>query len=508
MRKRMKIKTVIWGIIITLLYLLAVVVTALTDWFNVRFGVSFEEILFTITSPLEGSDVSFLGEAVDFVLMKLWAIIPILFLGIATSAIVLRLLDDVCAKVRIIIHKWSIVVSFETIYKMGISVMILFLLISSVDYGFTSLDLETYISRRVQKTTIYEDYYVNPKTADISLIGEPKNVIYIYMESMETTYASIEEGGAQEGANYIPHLTQIAKDNVSFSDTDKLGGAYVTTGAGWTMGALFSTTTAVPFSFPIEGNSMSQFENFAPGIVSLGDILEGYGYKQVFLCGSDGTFAGRQAYFEQHGNYEVRDLFYAREKGYIPQDYQVWWGYEDIKLYDIAKKELVELAAGDEPFNYTMLTVDTHHVDGYVCEACQNTYDHQLGNVLECTDNQIADFVTWCKEQDFYEDTVIVISGDHFRMDSSLVAGHERRLYNCFINADCELLGNTSNRVFTSLDLFPTTLSAMGFQIEGERLGLGTNLFSDMPTLAEELGYEYFNGELGKYSEFYVKNFE
>lgn len=32
-------------------------------------------------------------------------------------------------------------------------------------------------------------------------------------------------------------------------------------------------------------------------------------------------------------------------------------------------------------------------------------------------------------------------------------------------------------RKYTIFDDFPTTLSAMGAQIEGDRLGLGTNLF-------------------------------
>ncbi len=500
---KIKIRTIIFWVIVAMIYLLSAIITGACDWFNLRFGVGFEEILFTITSPLAGSDVSFLDEAVEYVLPYVYAKIPVLLVCVVIIVILKKI--DICISVTVL--KKRIKVHFYTVYKVLCVIISFLLLISPIQYAFESLDLETYISRRIQKSTIYEDYYINPATTEITHEGELKNIIYIYIESMETTYASVEDGGAQE-INYIPNLTQMAKDNVSFSNTDKLGGAYVTTGAGWTMGALFSTTTGVPFSFPIEGNAMSQFENFAPGITSLGDILDEYGYKQVFLCGSEGNFAGRQSYFEQHGNYEVRDLFYAREKGYIPEDYQVWWGYEDLKLYDIAKKEIVELAAEDEPFNYTMLTVDTHHVDGYVCSACKETYEHQLGNVLECADNQIADFIAWCQEQDFYEDTVIVISGDHFRMDSSLVAGHERRLYNCFINAKCEPTSEVTNRVFTSLDLFPTTLSAMGFKIEGERLGLGTNLFSGVPTLAEELGYWNFDAELGKYSEFYIENFE
>lgn len=503
-----KIKTVIFWIIVFLLYLFSIIIASVTDWFNFRFGVSFEEILFTITSPLAGSDVSFLGEAVEFVLLDVRNIMPILLIGIGIISAISYLLYKIRVEIQFRIYKLKGSINAYTICKVISFCLVIFLLGDSIRYGFDSLELWAYIERRVQKTTIYEDYYVVPSAENVSLDKKPKNLVYIYMESMETTYASMEDGGAQEETNYIPKLTQFAKQNISFSDTEKLGGAIYANGTGWTMAALFCSTTGVPFAFPVESNAMDQYENFAPGITSLGDILEEYGYNQIFLCGSDGTFAGRKTYFEQHGNYEVRDLFYAREKGYIPEDYLVWWGYEDLKLYDIAKQELLEVAENDEPFNFTMLTVDTHHVDGYVCENCSNTYDHQLGNVLECADNQIYEFVQWCQEQDFYEDTVIIITGDHFRMDSSLVADKKRRLYNCIINSDTEVQNSMQNRVFTSLDFFPTTLSALGFTIEGDRLGLGTDLFSNTPTLSEELGFEYFNGELGKYSDYYVEKFQ
>ena len=44
---------------------------------------------------------------------------------------------------------------------------------------------------------------------------------------------------------------------------------------------------------------------------------------------------------------------------------------------------------------------------------------------------------------------------------------------------------NVNNTIF---DDFPTTLSAMGAQIESDRLGLGTNLFSAKETLSEKEG--------------------
>ena len=51
--------------------------------------------------------------------------------------------------------------------------------------------------------------------------------------------------------------------------------------------------------------------------------------------------------------------------------------------------------------------------------------------------------------------------------------------------------------------MFPTTLAAMGVEIPGDRLGLGTNLFSAKLTLTETFGYEKLDEEIQKNSDFY-----
>ena len=81
-------------------------------------------------------------------------------------------------------------------------------------------------------------------------------------------------------------------------------------------------------------------------------------------------------------------------------------------------------------------------------------------------------------------------------------------MYNCFINTAAQPEAALTNREFSSMDMFPTILAAMGYQIEGERLGLGTNLFSAEQTLSELLGYESYNQELFKNSRYFEKKFQ
>ena len=47
----------------------------------------------------------------------------------------------------------------------------------------------------------------------------------------------------------------------------------------------------------------------------------------------------------------------------------------------------------------------------------------------------------------------------------------------------------------------------MGFTIQGDRLGLGTNLFSWEPTLEEQYGRQWLDDQLQKTSIFYEEHF-
>ena len=71
-------------------------------------------------------------------------------------------------------------------------------------------------------------------------------------------------------------------------------------------------------------------------------------YDKVFK----NTIINKQ-YFKQHGHYYIFDYYTAIEKKKI-DDYFVWWGYEDKKLFEYAKEELVKLSNGDQPFNFTL----------------------------------------------------------------------------------------------------------------------------------------------------------
>ena len=201
--------------------------------------------------------------------------------------------------------------------------------------------------------------------------------------------------------------------------------------------------------------------------------------------------------------YNIFDLNSAKEAGKIPEDYKVWWGFEDKKLFEYSKEKLTELSRTKKPFNLTLLTVDTHPTGGYLDETCEAPYDKNIENVITCSDGMIIDFINWIKEQDFYDNTTVIITGDHLNMDSSFLGSTDGRyVYNAILNSSVQPI-NSKNRKATSFDMFPTTLASMGVEIEGDKLGLGVNLFSSKKTLSEEVGLSKINEELEKKSSFY-----
>lgn len=371
-----------------------------------------------------------------------------------------------------------------------------------------------YVKNQLSTSSFIQDHYIDPGQVQLTFPENKRNLIWILMESGESSAQDVEHGGLFQ-ENYIPEMTQIAEENVSFSQSDKIEGALLTAGSTWTVGGMVSQFGGVPLKVMASGmnNRMDEFETFMPGMTNLGDILQQQGYHNYFMIGSKAGFGGRDHLMEQHGDYEIWDYDTAIEKGKIPEDYYVWWGYEDQKLYEYAKEELTRISAQDEPFNFTMLTVDTHHVDGWKCPLCPDTYDTQYANVWACASRQVNDFINWCKEQPFYENTTIIISGDHCSMDPNFYAQFpaydenglsRRKVYNAFVNSAAQPV-QEKNRKFTTLDMFPSALAAMGVEIEGNRLGIGTNLFSEKQTLCEEYGYHVMFKEMGRTSEFYNK---
>ena len=165
------------------------------------------------------------------------------------------------------------------------------------------LDVRDYVEGNNTYSTFIDTNYVDPSEIELVFPTEKRNLIYIFLESMEVTYADEENGGAFDD-NYIPELTELAVLNEDFSgNSQSLNGGSSLYSTTWTAAAMFAQTAGLPLSLPIDGNSMDTQESFLPGITTLGDVLEEQGYNQTLMIGSAGNFGGRSLYFSEHGDY-------------------------------------------------------------------------------------------------------------------------------------------------------------------------------------------------------------
>ena len=475
---------------LTLLLLLSYGCFFAARWFvNVYGRIGFDSILFTLQSSLDGVQ----SGLVQSLLLR--GALPTVICTALSCAILMMLR-------KLPVRRW---VSILTSIALSVGLL---------GYAAVDVELTDYIWQMLSHSHLYENEYVAPDSVEITFPEEKRNLVYIMLESMETTYLSKELGGASD-VNLIPELTELAQEGINFSHNDSVGGFHATNGASWTIGAIVAQTAGIPLKVPagIEDrhNGYGMDGIFLPGVRSITNILDEAGYYTSFLCGSNADFGGRKPYYVSHGMDEIYDIHTARRDGIVPEDYFVWWGMEDLHLFEYARQELTEISQLDEPFAFTMLTVDTHHIGGYQCENCLGEYEETYEQSISCSSRQVLEFVNWLKEQPFWENTTVVITGDHLSMDNgyfqrNVDGGYDRMVYNCILNSPVSS-DNTKNRDYCAVDLFPTTLAALGCTIEGDRLGLGTNLFSSLPTLAEKWGFERFDTELGRASDYYIENF-
>ena len=487
-------KKKIIGLIIIILLLIAFGATVTIEWLYDTFGhLSIDEIIFHLKVPIEGTNTDIIFIFFKECLLKV--IVPTGILSFILIYPMVRNIKFIDDKIHTSEKRRIAVLSFS------IAILILGISIKKI---IDTTDIIQYIESQLDDSHFIENEYVNPQNVDIKFGEEKRNLIYIYLESMESTYYSIENGGLSE-KSLIPEIEKLAKENLNFSNSEKLRGAYTLYGTTWTVGAMSAQTLGVPLKLSIEQNALSEYSVFLSGGYGIGEILEENGYYNFLLLGPDAIFGGRKNLFEQHGNYEIWDFESAMEENRVKE--KIWWGYNDELLFEFAKEKLLYLSAQEEPFNFTMLTADTHFPDGYLCDKCLDLWNEQYKNVISCSSRQVYDFIKWIQKQDFYENTTIVIMGDHLTMQSNFFTLQEGQEYDktvvsMIINSAIET-EYENDRIFSTFDMFPTTLAALGAKIEGEKLALGTNLFSKEKTLLEKYDMEYLNNELMKTSKFY-----
>lgn len=481
-------------------FILGLVFVFFSTWYVEFFGkITPEQLLFNLKAPLKGTEFGMTEEILKSPVLNI-VICTIPFLIFINWKYNVFLINKNNEKKTILNKKRVRIISI---------LLSIVTLIGGASFGINKLQLQKIAKAYLSSSTYLADNYVNPRDVKMTFPNKKRNLIHIYLESVENSYLDKELGGYMD-VNLMPELTELYKEGLSFSNTDKFGGPHTTYASEWSVAAMINMDMGLPLKIPMGRNSYGKNGSFLPGAVGIGDILHAQGYNQTIMFGADADFGGLTTYFTSHGKFNIFDYKAAKEKGLISEDYYVWWGFEDDKLYEYAKNEITRLSKEDKPFNFTMETADTHFPDGYLSEKAEKKHDSQYANVISYSTKETVDFVKWIQKQPFYKNTTIVITGDHPSMDKKFFndfdPNYERTIVNLILNAPVTT-DNVKNRQFAPFDMFPTILSTLGVEIDGDRLGLGTNLYSNKKTIIEEHGIDTVNNGLGDNSDLFNDEF-
>lgn len=494
------------------LFFIGVLAFISTAWEQtVYFKASPDQIFITMLTPITGTDPKIIISYVEWpALLSICLTYIFALVFYARVNVKLKLKDES----KTIISEMA---SRITTICAGSAI-----LISGLTYLIFGMQLDKIMISYTVESSFIKDNYINPGDVEIKVPEKKRNLIHIYLESVENSFFTSENGGAME-TNLMPNLLKLYEDGVNFSHLNKsegYGGPLKTYGGSFSCGSMVNQFFGLPMRVPVVLGQYAQKDKFLPGAVGIGDILYQAGYNQTMMLGADADFGGLTNLFNDHGGFKIMDYKYALENGMLPKGYKVNWGFEDEKLYEFAKEEITRLSSTGQPFHFLMENADTHNpgfsFDGDEPIFGETDVPEDYGKTISFSEKHVVEFIRWIQQQPFYDNTTVVIIGDHNTMDGALFKEVDdnfiRTTYNLILNPEPSVLAHAKenrfyNRKWANFDMMPTIMAALGFNFKGDKLGLGTNLFSDLPTLYESMGYEEVTDLLICNSRFYNEEF-
>jgi Sulfatase len=305
--------------------------------------------------------------------------------------------------------------------------------------------------------------------ATINDVIPGKNLVFIYLESLEEIYTD-----ENLFPGLTPNLNKLRQSGLTFSRMLQ------TEGTSWTVGGMVASQCGTPllYGFGPGDNDILQ-SGFLNQAICFGDVLEQAGYYQVFLGGASAEFAGKGSFLASHGYDEVNGKIALSE--YLEDgSYLSGWGLYDDSLFAIAEERFKQLAQGYQPFNLTLLTLDTHHPGGDASRSCPDyeARDNSMLDAVHCSDFLVNQFVEAISKHPAWEDTLVVLFSDHLAMrnvaQQYYPVGYDRRLLLTILNADTK---GEVDKTGSHMDIAPTLLHLMGVQHERHFLA-GENLMN------------------------------
>ena len=145
------------------------VIWVLKTWNN----LTVEEIIYHLRMPLEGTNSDMIWDYVRY-------------------CVVAAAITAVCVSLVLFLLKRR-----RKIYRTmlgAIPAVSVLVIILSVVHIWNTLDVSAYVKNQSTYSSFIDDNYIDPRSVKITFPEQKRNLIYIYLESMENTYAYQKSG--------------------------------------------------------------------------------------------------------------------------------------------------------------------------------------------------------------------------------------------------------------------------------------------------------------------------
>ncbi|WP_334333322.1 MULTISPECIES: LTA synthase family protein [unclassified Companilactobacillus] len=311
-----------------------------------------------------------------------------------------------------------------------------------------------------------------------------KNIIIIHLESFQQFLINDKVNGQE----VTPFLNSLYNDK----NTMSFDNFYHEVGQGKTSDAENMLETGL-FGLP-EGSLFTKLGSdntfqAAPAILG-----QKQGYTSAVFHGNTGTFWNRNSVYKNMGYDYFFDASYFNKSN----DSSLGFGIKDKLMLSESVKYLEQL---QQPFYAKFITVTNHYPfqlpdednDGFTAPDTSNSTVNGYFETAHYLDNALKEFFDYLKSSGIYDNSMIVLYGDHYGLSNSQnpdlapLLGIDTDDWNDFNNSQMQkvpfmihmkgLKGGINHTYGGEIDVLPTLLHLAGINTK-QYIQLGTDLLS------------------------------
>ncbi|ALX50631.1 LTA synthase family protein [Lentibacillus amyloliquefaciens] len=316
--------------------------------------------------------------------------------------------------------------------------------------------------------------------------AEGKNIIKIHLESFQSFLIDYKLHG-EEVTPFLNSLVHDDSKNFTYFDN-----FFHQTEQGKTADAELLLDTSL-YGLPQGSAFVTKGSNTYQALPAILDQKQDY--TSAVFHGDEGSFWNRDKVYKQLGI----DKFYESSYYDMSEDKVINYGLKDKPFFKQSMPMLEDLAQKDEPFYAHMMTL-THHYPFVLDEGEASIEPAETGDgtvdryfqTARYLDEALKQFFDDLKEKGLYEDSVIMIYGDH----NGISENHNRAMSEItgeeitpLKNANLQRVpymirvpgmeGQGTNHEYSGMtDVVPTMLHLLGIDSK-KYIQFGTDMFSD-----------------------------